>query len=97
MNSCDSCGRQLTELEEGACFVCERPRKEKKKRKRGPVDVATFISESMNPTVDGREALEGFPLKLRKGTEHYKELSETPAKVDPRALVLPKAPPGRAA
>lgn len=96
MNDCVSCGRQITELEEGACFVCERPRVEKKRKRRGgPVDVATYMIENLNPTTDGREALEGFPLKLRKGTDHYKELSEAPAKVDPRALVLPKAPPGR--
>ena len=94
MNDCLSCGRQITELEEGACFVCERPRREKKKRKRGPVDVATFIQENMNPTTDGRESLEGFPLKLRRGTDHYKELSEAPVKVDPRATALPMFPPG---
>jgi len=33
-----------------------------------------------------------FPNK-----DHYKELSETPAKVDPRALVRPLSPPGRKA
>lgn len=55
--------------------------------RRDIVDVATFISRPVERTTDS------FETPARSDKE-YREMAKAPAKVEPRALVLPPAPPG---
>ena len=75
------------------CSACYLRRKRDPNRvggRREIVDTLTFMTTPVNRTIDKLEAPE-------RSAKEYREMSETPAKIDPRALVLPKAPPGRRA
>lgn len=58
--------------------------------RRDVVDTLTFISRPVERTSDALET-------PKRSDKDYREMATAPAKVDPRALMRPLAPPGRRA